>query len=296
MKDIVKRVQANPESIGLELSKLYIKKKENDGVERKISGQELEKMFKLGVAQFKTPPVFHISAVDEENAVVTKKELFLSNTFKVKLGILNDDQTIPAKEEIGYDFEDELEKAYYHQVHNYLHIDSDKYGKRFSPVETYLNYYKLIWHPRLGPFCPTDSNLMVAEDEVGDKVLKVVPPKNNRDEIVETGAILDFDKVPIDYHHTQSLIHWLQCRGYTITQTLAKNRRSLRRIVRCAHDLNIQPRKYDPESGNEGTHHYTSDEDLYVAPGTSIDWSDNDDTILTLIMKVKQLDDNYNSL
>ena len=63
--------------------------------------------------------------------------------------------------------------------------------------------------------------------------------------------------------------------------------------MRCAHDLKIQPRKYEPKSGNEGTHHYTSDEDLYVALGTSIDWSDNDDTILKLIMKVQQLDDNY---
>ena len=71
---------------------------------------------------------------------MTKKELFLCDRFKVKLGTLNN-QAIPAAEDVGYNFEQELERMYYHQVHNYIVVDEDKYGKTFSTEEAYLNYY-----------------------------------------------------------------------------------------------------------------------------------------------------------
>ena len=91
---------------------------------------------------------------------------------------------------------------------------------------------------------------------------------------------------------TGSLISFLRCRGYTFTGSLANNRRALESIVARADRLKIRARKYDPKHTKHGTHHYTSDEDLYTDDESQ--WKcDSFDVFRVILTDVRRIDSKY---
>ena len=254
------------------------------------------KDYKVGEGQLTKPPAFHICFKNEEDSGLSLKSLFEGGNFKVALGALGDRSFAPDEQLIGYDAKNELEERFYVGVNTH-NVKLNALGEESALIEydesvAFEKFYRLQWWPRIGPFCPSDPNIFVAKDENGVVNLRIEEPVNDRGERVQEGAILDFIRVPIQLQLTGSLINFLKCRGYTVTGSLASNRRSLECIAARADGLKIRARKYDPKQTKHGTHHYTSDEDLYTED--EIQWRCDSFTVFNAILTdIRGIDSMY---